>query len=42
MNLAQLNGWLVIEATTSHVKSGEFIEWVDRALELRDPAWTGG
>jgi len=35
MNLAQIAGWIVIEAGTDHVKSGEFIEWVKDALESR-------
>ena len=35
MNLAALDGWLVLEACTDHVKSGEFVEWVQRALEVR-------
>lgn len=35
MNLATLAGWLVIEACTEHVKSGEFVVWVKQALSLR-------
>ena len=35
MNLAQLEGWLVIEACTDHVKSGEFTKWVADALSSR-------
>lgn len=35
MNLAQLDGWLVLEAGTDHVKSGEFLEWVREALAKR-------
>ena len=35
MNLAQLAGWLVIEAGTDHIKSGEFVSWVEEALESR-------
>ena len=35
MNLAQLAGWIVIEACTEHVKSGEFVEWVEAAIETR-------
>ena len=35
MNLAQLEGWLVIEAGTDHIKSGEFIQWIKDALASR-------
>lgn len=35
MNLAQLQGWIVIEAGTDHIKTGEFVKWVQAALELR-------
>lgn len=35
MNLLQLDGWVVIEAGTDHIKSGEFLEWVRDALASR-------
>lgn len=35
MNLLALEGWLVIEAGTDHIKSGEFVEWVSGALGSR-------
>lgn len=35
MNLLALRGWLVIEACTDHVNSGEFIDWVKLALSSR-------
>ena len=35
MNLAQIAGWIVIEAGTDHVKSGEFLEWLEAALQNR-------
>lgn len=38
MNEAQLLGWLVIEATTEQVRQGKAVEWVGRALELRERA----
>ena len=34
-NLAQLEGYLYLQATTDQIHSGEFIGWVRRALELR-------
>lgn len=33
MNLAQIEGWCVIEATAEQIKSGEAIGWVERALK---------
>lgn len=35
MNLLQLEGWVVLEAGTDHVKTGEFLEWVRSALKSR-------
>ncbi len=35
MNSAQLLGWLVIEATTTQVKSGQMLDWITTAIELR-------
>lgn len=35
MNLAQMQGWLVIEAGTDQIKKGEFIQWLQDALQLR-------
>lgn len=35
MNSAQLLGWLVIEATTEHVKNGLMLEWVTEAISIR-------
>lgn len=35
MNLLQLDGWIILEAGTDHVKTGEFLEWVTAALEKR-------
>lgn len=35
MNTAQLMGWLVIEATSNQVKSGEALTWLKEALEQR-------
>lgn len=32
MNLAQLEGWVVLEACTEHIKSGEYTRWVAKAL----------
>lgn len=32
-NLAQLEGWKCIEATAEQIKSGEAIQWVERALK---------
>lgn len=39
MNLAQLHGWTIIEATNPHVDSGEFCYWVRDALLLRGCPW---
>ena len=36
MNLAQLAGWIVIEAGTDHIRSGEFVHWVIDALGEQD------
>jgi hypothetical protein len=35
MNLLQLDGWIILEAGTDHVKTGEFLEWVTAALDKR-------
>lgn len=35
MNTAQLLGWIVIEATTAHVKNGQMLTWIKEAIELR-------
>jgi hypothetical protein len=35
INSAQLLGWLVIEATTEHVKNGQMLEWVTEAIAFR-------
>jgi len=35
MNTAQLLGWIVIEATTAHVKNGQMLTWITEAIELR-------
>lgn len=35
MNAAQLLGWIVIEATTEHVKNGQMLEWVTEAISIR-------
>lgn len=35
MNSAQLLGWIVIEATTEHVKSGQMLAWITEAIKLR-------
>jgi very-short-patch-repair endonuclease len=34
MNEAQLLGWTVLEVTTEQVRSGQALEWVERALGL--------
>ena len=35
MNSAQLLGWIVIEATTAQVKSGDMLNWVTAAIDQR-------
>ena len=35
MNEAQLLGWIVLECTEKHIKSGEALAWLERALKLR-------
>lgn len=35
---AAIDGWLVIRATVLHVKSGQAVAWVLRALEVRTGA----
>lgn len=35
MNEAQLLGWLVLEVTGDQIRSGEALEWIERALEVR-------
>lgn len=35
MNLAQLAGYIVIEAGTTQIKDGSFVPWVRDALALR-------
>lgn len=35
MNTAQLLGWIVIEATTAHVKNGQMLTWIKEAIALR-------
>jgi hypothetical protein len=35
MNAAQLLGWIVIEATTAHVKNGQMLTWITEAIALR-------
>jgi len=37
LNEGQLAGWLVLYATTQQVSSGQALEWVRRALEVRQP-----
>ena len=32
MNEAQLRGWTVLEVTPKHIKSGQALEWLARAL----------
>jgi hypothetical protein len=34
-NLAALEGWIVIRATQIHLRSGAFLDWVERALAMR-------
>jgi very-short-patch-repair endonuclease len=40
-NEAAIRGWKVIRATGDHVKSGEFVGWVKRALGLEQSGTTG-
>lgn len=35
MNSAQLLGWIVIEATTEHVKNGQMLTWIKEAIAYR-------
>lgn len=32
---AALNGWAVIRCTSTHIKSGEAVDWIQRALSVR-------
>lgn len=34
-NEAQLLGWIVLEVTTNQVRSGQALQWIERALSLR-------
>lgn len=36
MNSAQLLGWIVIEATTAQVKSGDMLVWINKAIAKRN------
>ena len=36
MNSAQLLGWVVIEATTAQVKSGDMLVWISKAIAKRN------
>jgi very-short-patch-repair endonuclease len=35
MNEAQLLGWMVLEVTTEHVKKGQALQWIEKALKQR-------
>ena len=35
MNEAALLGWIVLEVTDKHIRSGEALAWIERALEVR-------
>lgn len=35
MNEAALLEWLVLEVTDKHIRSGQALEWIERALEVR-------
>lgn len=39
MNTAQIMGYIVIEVTPEHIRSGQAIEWIQAALRLK--GWKG-
>jgi very-short-patch-repair endonuclease len=34
MNSAQLLGWIVLEVTPEHIKSGQAIQWIELAINI--------
>lgn len=36
LNVAVVNGWRVLRITSTHLKNGQFIEWVKQALGIKD------
>lgn len=34
---AALDGWIVLRCTTEHIDSGEIVDWLRRAIAMREP-----